>query len=121
VATGDRLVTDERRPGGDDSLDNRDSLQRLEATVRGRVQGVGFRYFVVRRAMELGLVGWVANAADGSVVLVAEGSPAALDALDGELQVGPTGAVVQAVDAVRMAGTGRLERFSVRSGAHSGD
>ena len=55
---------------------------RLEATVRGRVQGVGFRYFVVRRALELGLVGWVANGADGSVRCVAEGPSAALDALE---------------------------------------
>lgn len=94
---------------------------RLEATVRGRVQGVGFRYFVVRRAMELGIVGWVANDADGSVVLVAEGPPAALDALEAELRVGPIGAVVEAVDAVRMVGTGRLERFRIRSRAHSGD
>jgi acylphosphatase len=109
------------RGRGHDGRDLGDSLQRLEATVRGRVQGVGFRYFVVRQAIELGLVGWVANATDGSVVLVAEGSPTALDALDAELRVGPTGAVVQAVDAVRMAGTGRLERFSVRSGAHAGD
>jgi acylphosphatase len=98
-----------------------DGLARLEATVRGRVQGVGFRYFVVHRAMELGIVGWVANDADGSVVLVAEGSPDALDALEAGLRVGPIGAVVEAVDAVRMAGTGRLERFRVRSGAHSGD
>ena len=98
-----------------------DGPRRLQATVRGRVQGVGFRYFVVRRAMELGIVGWVANDADGSVVVVAEGSPDALDALEAGLRVGPIGAVVEVVDAVRMAGTGRLERFRVRSGAHSGD
>ena len=114
-------MTDERRSRGDGPAAADDPLERLEATVRGRVQGVGFRYFVVRRAMELGLVGWVANAHDGSVVLVAEGPPSALDTLDSELRVGPTAAVVQAVDAVRMAATGRLERFSVRSGAHSGD
>src|SRR5439155_20058522 len=84
LATRDRPVTDARRRGGDGASVDRDALQRLEATVRGRVQGVGFRYFVVREAMELGLVGWVANAADGSVVLVAEGPPAALDALDAD-------------------------------------
>ena len=98
-----------------------DGLARLEATVRGRVQGVGFRYFVVRRAMELGVVGWVANTPDGSVQLVAEGSRDALDALEAGLRVGPMGAVVEAVDAVHMAGTGRLDRFRIRSGAHSGD
>ena len=96
-------------------------LARLQATVRGRVQGVGFRYFVVRRAMELGVVGWVANAPDGSVQVVAEGSPGALDALEAGLNIGPMGAVVEVVDVVRMPGTGRLDRFRIRSGAHSGD
>ena len=94
---------------------------RLEATVRGRVQGVGFRSFVVRRAMELGLVGWVANTADGSVRCVAEGPSPALDVLEADLRAGPIGAIVDGVDAVRMAGTGRFDRFAVRSGAHSGD
>ena len=97
------------------------TVARLEATVRGRVQGVGFRYFVVRRALALGVVGWVANAPDGSVRCVAEGDPADLDSLAESLRTGPLGAVVEAVDAVRMPGTGRFERFSVRSGAHSGD
>jgi acylphosphatase len=94
---------------------------RLEATIRGRVQGVGFRYFVVRRAMELDLVGWVANTADGSVRCVAEGPPAALDALEASLRSGPLGAIVDGVDLVRMPGTGRFDRFAIRSGAHSGD
>ena len=96
-------------------------IERLEATVRGRVQGVGFRYFAVRRALELGLVGWVANAADGSVQCVAEGSPDALEAFEAALRKGPLGAVIQDVDGVRMAGTGRFERFGIRSGAHGGD
>jgi acylphosphatase len=113
LATRGRTVTGEASRG--------EAIGRLEATVRGRVQGVGFRYFVVRRAMELGIVGWVANNADGSVALVAEGWPDALDAFEAGLRVGPIGAVVEAVDAVRMAGTGRLERFRIRSGAHSGD
>lgn len=94
---------------------------RLEATARGRVQGVGFRYFVVRRALDLGLVGWVANAADGSVRCVAEGSAAAIAVLEAELRAGPMGAVVDEVDAVRMMATGRFDRFAIRSGAHGGD
>ena len=95
--------------------------ERLEATIRGRVQGVGFRYFVVRRAMELGLVGWVANIPDGRVRAVAEGPPDALDAFEAALNDGPVGAIVEAVDAVRMPATGAFDRFAVRSGAHSGD
>jgi len=94
---------------------------RLEAVVRGRVQGVGFRYWVVRRATELGLAGWVANEPDGSVRCVAEGPPAGLDALEAILRRGPTGAIVESVDLVRMPATGRFAGFEVRSGGHSGD
>ncbi|MEO5939441.1 MAG: acylphosphatase [Candidatus Limnocylindrales bacterium] len=94
---------------------------RLEATTRGRVQGVGFRYYVVRRALDLGLVGWVANAADGSVRCVAEGSAASIAVLEADLRAGPPGAMVDEVDAVRMMATGRFDRFAIRSGAHGGD
>ncbi len=106
-----------RRPGEDEVV----AVTRLEATIRGRVQGVGFRYFVVRRAMELGLVGWVANTADGSVRCVAEGPTATLDTFEAGLREGPVGAIVDAVDLVRMPGTGRFDRFAIRSGAHTGD
>jgi acylphosphatase len=98
-----------------------ESAERLEATVHGRVQGVGFRYFVVRRALEFGLVGWVANHPDGSVVCVAEGPAPVLDAFEAGLRGGPVGAIVGAVNAVRMPATGRFDRFAIRSGAHPGD
>ena len=94
---------------------------RLEATVRGRVQGVGFRYWVVRRATEIGVVGWVSNELDGSVRCVAEGTPEALDQLDELLRRGPIGAVVDDVSAVRMPATGTLTGFGVRSAGHRGD
>jgi acylphosphatase len=94
---------------------------RLEATVRGRVQGVGFRYFVVRHATALELSGWVANEPDGSVRCVAEGDPAALDILLERLRLGPRGAVVDAVDSALSAATGSHEGFVVRSGGHRGD
>lgn len=94
---------------------------RLEATVRGRVQGVGFRWFVVRNAHRLGLTGWVANAPDGSVAVVAEGSQPALDELLGLLREGPAGASVEAVDSRRSTATGSLRGFNVRAGGHAGD
>jgi acylphosphatase len=94
---------------------------RLEATVRGRVQGVGFRYWVVRRATDLGLVGWVANEVDGSVRCVAEGPASALDRLEGLLRTGPTGAIVDDIRVVRMPATGSLAGFGVRSAGHRGD
>jgi acylphosphatase len=54
---------------------------RLTAWVRGRVQGVGFRWWTRARALELGLAGWAANLADGRVEVVAEGPPADVGAL----------------------------------------
>ena len=63
--------------------------ERLDASVRGRVQGVGYRLFALREAMASGLAGWVANEADGSVRVVAEGPRAGLDALLERLREGP--------------------------------
>jgi acylphosphatase len=94
---------------------------RLEATVRGRVQGVGYRYFVVRLARRLDLAGWVANEADGSVRLVAEGEEAGIGQLEEALRNGPSGAIVDGVSSVRMPPTGGFASFSVRSAGHSGD
>jgi acylphosphatase len=94
---------------------------RLEATVRGRVQGVGFRYFVVRESRRLGLAGWVSNELDGSVRVVAEGGDVAIGALEKALHVGPPGAVVERVSGVRMPATGRFASFGVRSAGHTGD
>ena len=94
---------------------------RLEAVVRGRVQGVGFRYWVVRRASELGLTGWVANELDGTVRCVAEGPTGALDGLEALLRRGPLGALVEDVGVVRMPATGAFAGFEVRSSGHRGD
>jgi acylphosphatase len=96
-------------------------MERLEATVRGRVQGVGYRYFVLRLAGRQGLTGWVANLPDGSVECVVEGPPDLLDRIEAALRDGPPGAVVEAVQGVRMAATGRFDRFEVRSAGHTGD
>ncbi len=95
--------------------------QRLEATVRGTVQGVGFRWFVVRQAGRLRLLGWVANQPDGSVSVVAEGPSEGLDELLRELEQGPPGARVSAVEVRRLPAVGRFDRFEVRAGGHGGD
>ena len=94
---------------------------RLEAAVHGRVQGVGFRYFVLRSAARLGLVGWVANESDGSVRCIAEGPKANLDALLAALRDGPSGAVVHSVSEDWLPPTGRFDGFGVRSAGHRGD
>lgn len=94
---------------------------RLTATVRGMVQGVGYRYFVVREAEALGLVGWVANAPDGSVRLEAEGPLRALEALVALLPAGPRSAEVDGVEVSWMVARGDERGFSVRYSAHRGD
>ena len=66
--------------------------------VRGTVQGVGFRWFVLRHARRLGLVGYVRNLPDGRVEVAASGEAAKLSELGRELWRGPAGAAVQCVD-----------------------
>lgn len=97
------------------------SHERLDATVHGRVQGVGYRYLVVMRAMELELTGWVANGADRSVRCVAEGPRPALEALLATLEAGPAGAIVDHVAAEWGPASGSFATFEVRSGGHRGD
>lgn len=81
--------------------------------VRGDVQGVGFRYFVQRRAGQLGLRGWVRNNDDGTVEVVAEGSRPGLEQLKRSLEQGPATARVTAVDAEWSQGTGTLDGFDL--------
>lgn len=90
------------------------SRVRLEARVVGRVQGVGYRWWVRRRAEELGLTGWVMNENDERTVrVVAEGPPDRVEALERELRRGPQGARVEAVEASRSAASGEHERFEI--------
>ncbi len=66
----------------------------LHFLIQGRVQGVGFRWFVQREAGELALRGWVRNTEEGDVEVVAAGEPADLDELRASLRRGPRGARV---------------------------
>ena len=66
--------------------------------VRGRVQGVGFRWFVEREAHTLGIAGWVRNNADGSVEVLAMGTRDQLAGLRSRLQQGPRAARVDNVE-----------------------
>ncbi|MGE5140459.1 MAG: acylphosphatase [Rudaea sp.] len=86
----------------------------MRGHVSGLVQGVNFRWFTRRRAVDLGLTGWVRNLADGSVEFVAEGDRASLDALIEAVRVGPASAVVETVDMDWSPPTGEFHRFEVR-------
>ncbi len=66
--------------------------------VRGRVQGVGFRWFVEREAHILGIAGWVRNNSDGSVEVLAQGTRDQLSGLRSRLREGPRAARVDAVE-----------------------
>ena len=91
-----------------------ENAQRLSATITGRVQGVGFRWWARSAADRLGLTGWVMNGADERTVeLVAEGPPSQLDQFEQLLQHGPPGAVVDAVQASRSPASGSYVRFQI--------
>ena len=69
----------------------------LHFLVKGRVQGVGFRWFVHREAAELGLRGWVRNTDQGHVEIVAAGEPELLQELKTALRKGSRGSRVDAI------------------------
>ncbi len=85
----------------------------LLAHVHGRVQGVGFRYFVLDHAHALGLVGYARNLSDGSVEVYAEGARSALEELRAQLERGPSAAAVTRVDASFGPARGILAGFHV--------
>ena len=74
------------------------SIHARRYLVRGRVQGVGFRWFVEREAHLLGVAGWVRNNADGAVEVLAQGTSDQLSALLAGLRQGPRAARVDRVD-----------------------
>lgn len=100
-------------PGASRDAEGTPSLVRIHATVRGRVQMVGFRAFVLRRAAELGVRGTVANRPDGSVVSVVEGKRDAVERLVQSLREGPRAARVEGVEVVEQPFRGDLPAMRV--------
>lgn len=96
-------------------------LARLEVRVKGRVHGVGYRYFVISNAMRLGLTGWVSNEQDGSVSCVAEGPREDLELLLDSLREGPAMAMIESVREDWLPYTGHWASFEIRSSGHRGD
>lgn len=82
--------------------------------VRGRVQGVGFRYFVQQSATRLALTGWTLNLDDGRVEVFAQGPPESLTEFEGLLWKGPRWSEVRGVD-ISVAAPVKLRDFQIRS------
>ncbi|HEV8436979.1 MAG TPA: acylphosphatase [Methylomirabilota bacterium] len=85
-----------------------------EILVDGRVQGVGYRNYVQRKAAQLGLAGYVMNLKDGRVRVRVEGHREAIEELAKELTKGPPLARVESLDVTWRPHTGRFTTFGVR-------
>ena len=90
----------------------------VHLVIQGRVQGVGFRYYVMRRAQALGLTGWVRNTWSGDVEVEVEGDHASLEQLVDLVGHGPTSARVDSVRAEWHENPRGYDRFWVRPNTH---
>lgn len=82
--------------------------------VSGRVQGVGFRFFVERVALGEGLHGWVRNLPDGRVEIRAEGDAESLERFEHRVRQGPPSARVEAVEITDLGAHGNDTGFAIR-------
>ena len=89
-------------------------LQRLDATVHGLVQGVGYRWYARQMARRLNLSGYVRNRSDGAVEVLAEGQERTLRDFLAYLETGPSAAVVERVDARWSPASNTFLGFEVR-------
>jgi len=90
-------------------------MKRVRFVVSGRVQGVGFRWFVKAEAVPLGLNGWIRNRPDGAVEGEVEGREDAIDALEACLEVGPGSAIVTNVEMTEISDEKpRYNRFEIK-------
>ena len=89
------------------------AIEALRFVVRGRVQGVGFRWFVEREAHILGIAGWVRNNADSSVEVLAMGTREQLSGLRSQLQLGPRAARVDRVEEFDAKPVSGLTKFRI--------
>ena len=85
----------------------------IHAIVRGRVQGVGYRYFARQRAEALSVAGFVRNLPDGSVEVHGEGKEAALAAFEADLRRGPSFGRVENADVTSLDARG-FQGFEIR-------
>ena len=90
------------------------TTKRLHAVINGRVQGVGFRYFVQENAYRFNLKGWVRNRRNGTVEVEVEGTQTVLEKFLQELHQGPRSANVSGVETSWSSASGEFTDFRVR-------
>ena len=88
-------------------------METRKCVALGRVQGVGFRWFVTRNAADLGVRGTVRNRRDGAVEMVLQGAGDAVDTLIERIRRGPPGARVETVEEKPVPEAPRYARFEV--------
>jgi acylphosphatase len=89
-------------------------MVQYEITIKGRVQGVGYRYFAAQKATEMGIKGWVKNAVDGSVIVVAQGIEEEIETFIDYLYLGPTRSRVDQISKVKFNTLSDFNNFSVK-------
>lgn len=95
-------------------MDTDQKFVRLQAMISGRVQGVGFRFFVLEHANQLGVTGWVRNTWQGEVEVCAEGVQPAIEALLAFLRSGPPSSFVEDIRVEWQHYLGEFSRFEIR-------
>jgi len=90
-----------------------DDLQQLHMRLEGRVQGVGFRYFVYDQALALGITGWVRNRMDGSVEVMAESRRPNLDQFLALLRRGSRSSMVLGIHPTWKPASGEYTDFKI--------
>lgn len=88
-------------------------MTRVSVIVHGRVQGVAFRHYTCRRAMELKVTGWVRNLPDGSVEGLFEGDDGAVANLVEWCRIGPPAARVDRIDVQKCSYSGEFDEFTI--------
>jgi acylphosphatase len=89
--------------------------ERVVLTISGRVQGIGYRRSAQQKAEQLGLSGWVQNLDNGDVMMLAEGTPEQIDALElWTRNAGPRMARVDRVEVKRSRASGEFSGFVIR-------
>ncbi|MDD3804256.1 MAG: acylphosphatase [bacterium] len=88
-------------------------LKSVELTVKGLVQGVGFRYYVRDEAKQLGISGWVKNLSNGDVLILAQGEESGIDEFIEKIKSGNSFARIEEVE-VKEAGEEMLNDFQIK-------